>query len=358
MSTVVFYLPFVVVYVVAAVYAERKVSAFIQDRYGPMETGKYGIMQTVADLLKLLQKEDIVPSRANKILFLLAPLVIFASVFAGFGVLPVSPSWHGPNMQTGVFLLLSIVSLDVIGILMAGWGSNNKYSLLGALRSASQIIAYEIPLTLSVLCVLVVVQTLDLHEISLMQGAFSGEQSYLFGITRIRVDEIGGFLTWNIFQVPLLIPVWMIFYIATLAEANRAPFDLPEAESELIGGFQTEYSGFRWSVIMLAEYAMMLLVSVLGVILFFGSWNTPLINIASIRLADWTTGQEGSHLAAFWGIFWLFTKSLFFVLTQMWVRWTFPRVRLDQLLTLGWKYLTPAAILLLFMCGAYRLLMI
>ena len=354
MSTVLFFLPLLLIFTVLAVYAERKLSAFIQDRYGPMETGKFGILQTVADLMKLLQKEDIVPSRANAFLFRLAPVIIFVFVFAGFAVIPVSGDWAGAAMNTGVFYLLAIVSLDVVGIIMAGWSSNNKYSILGALRSAAQLIAYEVPLTLSVLSVVVICQTLDLQEITLMQSA--GQDQYLFGIRSlgVQVGGAGGILTWNIFLAPVLFPVWLIFFIASLAESNRSPFDLPEAESELVTGFQTEYSGFRWSMIMLAEYGMMLLVSFLGVILFFGGWNTPLPNIGAIRLADWTSGVNSIG----WGVFWLITKVVFTVLIQMWVRWTLPRLRIDQLQSLGWKYLTPISIGLLFVCGLYRLLMI
>lgn len=355
MSTILFFLPLLLVYTVLAVYAERKVSAFIQDRYGPMETGKFGLLQTVADLLKLVQKEDIVPAKANKWLFKLAPVVIFVFVFAGFAVIPVSGIWHGAALETGLFYLLAIVSLDVLGIIMAGWSSNNKYSVLGALRSAAQIIAYEVPLTLSVLCVVVIAQTLNLQEMSFQQSAGYGIQ-YLFGIKalNIEIQEIGGILTWNLFKVPVLFPVWLVFFITTLAESNRAPFDLPEAESELIAGFQTEYSGFRWSMIMLSEYGMMLLVSFLGAILFFGGWNTPLPNLGPLALADWTSGADSIS----WGIFWLLTKVIITVLIQMWVRWTFPRLRIDQLQTLGWKYLTPISIGLLFVCALYRLLMI
>lgn len=355
MSTVIFFLPFLLAYTVLAVYAERKVSAFIQDRYGPMETGKFGILQTIADLLKLVQKEDIVPARANALLFRLAPIIIFTFVFAGFAVVPISGEWGGAAMQTGVFYLLAIVSLDVVGIIMAGWSSNNKYSVLGALRSAAQLIAYEIPLTLSVLCVVVICQTLDLQEMTLLQAGGQGDQ-YLFGIRalNIPIHEIGGILTWNIFTAPVLFPVWMVFFIASLAESNRAPFDLPEAESELVTGFQTEYSGFRWSMIMLAEYGMMLLVSFLGAILFFGGWNTPLPNLGPVKLAEWTSGVD----SVFWGAFWLITKVVLTVLIQMWVRWTLPRLRIDQLQSLGWKYLTPISLGLLFVCGLYRLLMI
>ncbi|TRX56086.1 NADH-quinone oxidoreductase subunit H [Fulvivirga sp. M361] len=365
MSTLFFFLPLLVVFTVVAVYAERKLSAFIQDRYGPMEVGYFGMLQTIADLLKLIQKEDIVPAAASRKMFLVAPFIIFSAVFLGFSVLPVTSDWSGASISTGVFFLLAIISVDVIGIIMAGWASNNKYAILGAVRSAAQIISYEIPLTLSVVCVLVVTQTLDLQNISYQQGilvslADPDHKVYLFGVKALGWDvtDVGGILSWNIVQVPFLIPVWIIFFIATLAEGNRAPFDLPEAESELVSGFHTEYSGFRWAIIMLSEYGMMLLTSVLGVVLFFGSWNTPLPNVGSLVLAEWTTGLPGTSLGNFWTAFWLISKSLMIVTLQMWVRWTYPRVRLDQLMTLGWKYLTPIALILLFICSAWRLLMI
>jgi NADH-quinone oxidoreductase subunit H len=156
--------------------------------------------------------------------------------------------------------------------------------------------------------------------------------------------------------MPLLFCAWIIFFIASLAECNRAPFDLPEAESEIVAGFHTEYSGFRWAVIMLAEYGMMLLVSILGAVLFFGSWNTPLPNIGSVQLADWTSGEPNSMASSLWGIFWLMSKSLFFVALQMWVRWTYPRLRVDQLMSLGWKYLTPFSLALVILCGFWRLI--
>jgi len=349
MSTLVFLLPFFLIYMVLAVYAERKISAFMQDRLGPMEVGYYGILQTVADLLKLLQKEDLVPAKADKLMFKLAPLVIFVAVFSGFSVLPLNAGWAGSSVSSGLFFLLAIISLDVIGILMAGWSSNNKYSVLGTMRSAAQIIAYEIPLGLSIVCVVLTCQTLDLQEISFQQSANASEASYFLGIKSISSNQWGGFLTWNIFRMPLLFFAWIIFFIASLAECNRAPFDLPEAESELVAGFQTEYSGFRWAIIMLAEYAMMLLVSFLGAILFFGSWNTPFPNIGDLRFADWTSGSG-------WGIFWLVGKALLFVSLQIWVRWTFPRLRLDHLMSLSWKYLTPAALLLIILCSTWKVM--
>jgi NADH-quinone oxidoreductase subunit H len=360
LTTIIFLLPFLVIYAVLAIYAERKISAFIQDRLGPMEVGYYGIAQTVADLLKLLQKEDIVPTRAEKGLFKIAPVVIFVSVFAGFSVLPLTPSWTGASISSGLFFLLAIISLDVIGIILAGWSSNNKYSMLGTIRSAAQLISYEVPLGLSVVAVCLITETLDLQDISYQQGILSKEPQYLFNIPSwdIRVDQIGGFLAWNIVRMPVLFFTWIIFFIASLAECNRAPFDLPEAESELVAGFHTEYSGFRFAVIMLGEYAMMLLVSILGVVLFFGSWNTPLPDIGSVRLATWTTGEPGTLTSGLWGIFWLMSKSLFFVAVQMWIRWTYPRLRVDQLMALGWKYLTPAALVLIVVLSFWKIIFI
>lgn len=360
-------LGFVLVYALAAVYAERKVSAFIQDRLGPMEVGWYGLAQTLADILKLIQKEDIVPASADKLPYRMAPPLIFVAVFAGFSVIPVTPTLIGAGVQTGVFFLLAIVSLDVIGILMAGWSSNNKFSLYGAMRSVAQIVSYEIPVGLCVLCVVMISQTLDLQEISYQQGIWmhlhtklGNETNYLFGLkaTGIDVTQIGGFLTWNIFRMPLLFVAYIIFFIATLAECNRAPFDIPEAESELVGGYHTEYSGFRWAMIFLAEYGMMLLVSLLGAVLFLGSWNTPLPNIGSLRLADWTSGAPGTVYGNVTAVFWLMVKGLGAVLVQIWVRWTYPRLRVDQLMYLCWKVLTPVMLIILFICGLWRLWMI
>lgn len=353
-SSVLFYLPLLVVYAIGAIYAERKVSAFIQDRLGPMETGKYGLAQSIADLLKLLQKEDIVPAKADKLPFKIAPVMIFVVVFAGFAVLPVAPAWPGAGLSTGVFFLLAIVALDVIAIIIAGWSSNNKFSTLGSFRSAAQIISYEIPLGLSVLCVCMFTQTLDLQEISILQST-RNESALFFGF--FPTSAYGGFLSWNIFQFPVLLLVWVVFFIASLAESNRAPFDLPEAESELVAGFHTEYSGFRWAVIMLAEYAMMLLVSILGVILFFGSWNSPLPDIGPLKLYTWTMGELGWQ-STVWGIFWLTTKSFILVGIQMWIRWTLPRLRIDQLMNLSWKYLTPFGLTLVILTGFWKLISI
>ena len=364
METFLIFLPLLLTYTVFAVYAERKISAFIQDRMGPMEVGYFGILQTIADLLKLLQKEDIKPKAVDRLLFLLAPAVIFTAIFAGFAVIPLTSGLSGSLAEIGVFYLLAIVSLDVIGILMAGWGSNSKFSLFGAIRSVAQIISYEIPLGLSVLCVVMISQTLNLQEISYQQSIWWNDMhpeatNYLFGIAALGIEttDMGGILTWNIFRVPVLFFAFIIFFIASLAEANRAPFDLPESESELVGGYHTEYSGFRWALIMLSEYAMMLLVSFLAAILFLGSWNTPFPNFAAVPLADWTSGTLGTWSAQVCGAFWLLSKALVLVVVQMWVRWTYPRLRVDQLMALCWKYLIPVALLLILISGIWRLQM-
>ncbi|WP_439555313.1 NADH-quinone oxidoreductase subunit NuoH [Dyadobacter sp.] len=356
--TLIIFLLLVPGFVVIGVYLERKVSAFIQDRMGPMEVGKWGLLQLFADLLKLLQKEDIVPKAADRRLFLIAPFIIFISVFAGFAVVPLAPELAGSGTAVGVFFLLTIVSVDVVGLLMAGWGSNNKFALFGAMRAVAQIISYEIPLGLSILCVVMLTQTLDLQVISYQQGIYSTEPVYLFGMKQLGIDvtQVGGILTWNIIRNPFLLIAYVVFFIASLAECNRAPFDLPEGESELVAGFHTEYSGMRWALFMLSEYGMMLLVSLLGAILFLGSWNTPLPNIGPLRLADWTSGEPGTWFGYVTGILWILSKAMFGILLQMWARWTLPRLRVDQLMYLGWKVLTPVGLVLFFISGVWRLI--
>ncbi|WP_149525007.1 MULTISPECIES: NADH-quinone oxidoreductase subunit NuoH [Sphingobacterium] len=338
---------FIALFTLFAVYAERKIAGFVQDRLGPMETGKFGLLQTFADILKLLQKELITPAAADKVLFALAPVIIFVAVFIGFSVVPWAPNFMPANVHTGLFFIMAVVSIDAIGILMAGWGSNNKYSLLGSIRAISQMISYELPVGLSLIAAVMITQTLNLNEIALSQGILATQDIYFLGFW--KVNEIGGILGWHIFQAPHLLVSYVVFFIATLAECNRAPFDIPEAESELIGGFHTEYGGIRFAFIFLAEYAMMFLVAMLGVVIFLGGWNTPLPNIGSVRLADWTTGL-------YWGIFWTLIKSLTIVAIQIWIRWTLPRFRADQLMTLCWKILIPVAFACMAISGIWRIM--
>ncbi len=324
-------------FALAGVYADRKLSAWIQDRLGPTEVGPAGLFQTFADILKLLTKEDIIPKAADRFLFKLAPALIFISVFAGFAVIPLSPGTIGVNIPDGIYFLLGIVSLEVMGILMAGWASNNKFALIGSMRSIAQVVSYEIPLSLAVLAVVLSNGSMNLAQISMLQ------QGDL------------GILQWNILHYPYLLFAFIIYFLASLAECNRGPFDLPEAESELVGGFHTEYSGLRWAFMFLAEYGMMLLTSLLATILFLGSWNTPLPNLGALRLADWTGGYTDFSLSWIWGSFWLIVKCLFLVFLQIMARWTYPRLRVDQLMNLCWKVLTPAALLLIVVAGIWKL---
>lgn len=339
---------FSAVFALFGVYAERKVSAFIQDRLGPTETGKFGLLQTVADIVKLLQKELITPAAADKLLFALAPFIIFIAVYLGFAVMPWGPGLVPVSLNLGLFYFFAIVSIETLGILMAGWGSNNKYSMLGAMRSVAQVISYEIPAGFALISVVMIAQTLDLQQIAMQQGILSTETTKFLGF--LDVSHIGGILSWNIFRAPHLMVAFVIYFIASLAECNRAPFDIPEAESELVAGFHTEYTGLRFGFVFLAEYSMMFLVSMLGVILFLGAWNTPLPNIGVVQLANWTTGWG-------WGILWVSVKALALVGVQMWIRWTLPRFRVDQLMDLCWKVLTPLAFACMVISGLWRLLL-
>lgn len=338
----------------AAVYLERKFAAFIQDRLGPMEVGYKGTLQTFADLLKLLQKEIIIPGESDKKLFLLAPVWILITVLASFAVIPVNNTWLGATTHIGLLYIFAMISLKVVGILLAGWSSNNKFARLGALRAIAQFFAYEIPLGLSILCVVIVSRSLDLATISSQQGleiynlaSSEFQPSYLLGIKGINITHLGGIFTWNIFRIPSLAIAYTIYFISSLAVSNKIPFDLAESESELIAGYQTEYSGLYWAWLMLAEYAILFLMALLGVILFLGSWNTPLPNLIVLKLALYTNSFCNTWLGATWSSFWLFSKTMMIILIQMWIKWSFPRLRTDQLVKLCWLYLTPVALITL-----------
>lgn len=325
--SVIFTLVGVALFALFAVYAERKVSAFIQDRLGPMEVGPYGIGQTFADILKMVQKELFAPAAADKWPYFLAPIVVFAAVIAAFSAIPFGQQAAGANTHVSLYLLMAIVGLDVIGILMAGLGSNNKYAMLGAARAVAQIVAYEVPAALAVLSAAMMFGSLNLDEIAAAQN--------------------GGIHRWAVFHYPHLLAAFAVYFVASLAECNRTPFDLPEAESELVAGYHTEYGGFLFAIFMLSEYGKMLLVSLLAATLFLGGWTSPLPNIGHIALCDWTSGW-------LWGFGWLMAKALLMVLLQMWARWVYPRLRIDQLMALCWKYLVPAGLLLFLLSGLIK----
>src|ERR1700712_470002 len=292
------------------------------------------------------KRELIPPSAADKFFLFMAPAIIFIAVYLGFAALPWGPGLVPAKLNLGLYYIFAIISVETLGILMAGWGSNNKYSILGAMRSAAQIISYEIPAGFALISVVMIAQTLNLQDIASQQGILSTEKVKFLGYW--DVSSAGGIFAWNIFRAPHLIIAFVIYFIASLAESNRAPFDIPEAESELVAGFHTEFTGMRFAFVFLAEYAMMFLVSMVGVILFLGAWNTPLPNIGAVHLADWTTNTP-------WGIFWIVAKTFALIAVQMWIRWTLPRLRVDQLMNLCWKVLTPLAFLCMLISGVWRL---
>jgi NADH-quinone oxidoreductase subunit H len=277
------------------IWVERKVSAHMQVRLGPMEVGPHGAIQSVADALKLMSKELITPEEADKPVFWLAPIVVFLPVLLSFLVIPFSSSWIIKDMNVGIVLILGFSTLAVLAILMAGWSSNNKYAVLGAIRSVAQNVAYEIPLLITVMSVILMVGSFKLSDIVAAQGSM-----------------------WFIVMQPL---AFILFITCATAETNRAPFDLPEAESELVAGFHTEYSGMRFAVFFLAEYTNMFIASAVGTVLFLGGWHGPFLP----------------------GVVWFLIKVYALIFLMMWFRWTFPRVRFDQLITFAWKILIPLA---------------
>ncbi len=302
------------------VLAERKVAARFQNRTGPMRVGPWGTLQTLADGIKLIFKEDFIPPQGDKLLFLLAPYIIFACSFAVFAAIPFGDGIPIPgDFNIGIFYIMAISSVIVMGVIMAGWSSNSKWSLLGSLRSAAQIVSYEIPLGLSILTVVMLVGSLSMTDIVSSQS--------------------NGVFSWLIFRTPFTFIAFFIFFISAIAEVNRTPFDLPEAESEIVAGFHTEYSGMRFALFFIAEYANMFAVSAIGVTLFLGGWEGALPGY------DILGGMPGFVI-----------KTLALVFLMMWLRWTLPRLRVDQLMNLCWKYFIPIAFFNILGTGIWGLI--
>lgn len=311
---------FVSLLAMVATWAERKVAGHIQCRYGPMYVGGWhGWAQPIADGVKLLMKEDMIPLGADRMLFVFAPAIVLGSIFGALVAMPLAPDVYFANVNLGLFMILAFSSMTTIGVVMAGWASNSKWSLYGAMREAAQVVAYEIPLGISLLVPLLLAGTFNLLEASEAQSGVWG-------------------MNWFIFRNPFMIPALIIFSIAALAETKRAPFDLPEAESELVSGFLTEYSGIRWSFFFMEEYAAMFLMSLLGAVFFLGGFESPITHLAK------EIGGEHSILHNLAGHATLMLKSAGGVFMMMWLRWTLPRVRIDQVMTMGYKYLTPLAL--------------
>ena len=341
-GTIMSILPLFVVilpYALFAVYLERKVSAHMQDRLGPMRVGWHGWKQTIADILKLIQKEDIVAKDTDKLLFNLAPIIVFTGSYAAFAVIPFSGFFIGSNLNLGVFYIVAITGLSVAGILMAGWASNNKYSLYGAMRSVAQIISYEIPTILVMLSVVMITGTMNLFTLSELQTGYIWNWMIFGG----PGSDISKFLL-----IPFMFIGFLVIYISTLAEVNRTPFDIPEAESELVSGYHTEYSGMKFAMFFLAEYANMFAVSIIVASLFLGGYQSPIGYLGNLFNAPWLIPIEQ--------FMWFLAKGLFFVFVQMWLRWTLPRLRVDQLMTTSWKYLIPIAFVNLIIIGLITLI--
>ncbi|PCJ17735.1 MAG: NADH-quinone oxidoreductase subunit NuoH [Candidatus Cloacimonadota bacterium] len=293
--------------VMSLIFLERKVSAWMQSRLGPNRVGPRGLLQMVADGIKLIRKEDIVHDQAMKFLFNLAPCIAVAAPFAAFATIPFSENVQVVDFELGIVYVFALTGFSILGILIAGYASVNRYSLLGALRATAQMISYEIPMIIALLGVLCFTETLSLRETVIYQ-------------------QTNG---WNILYAPIS---FIIFFIAATAECNRAPFDLVEAESELVAGFHTEYAGIKFAMFFFGEYVAMMLACSITVILFLGGWLAPF---------GFLPFAVGSILYTVWGLFWFVSKVAFLLFVMMWFRWTFPRLRIDQLMVFCWKVLIP-----------------
>jgi NADH-quinone oxidoreductase subunit H len=309
------------------VYWERKVIGWMHVRLGPNKIGPFGLLQAFADVVKLLIKEVILPTNANKFLYYLAPLLTLIPALAAWAVIPFSSKMVLSNANAGVLYLLAMTSLGVYGIILAGWASNSRYALLGAMRSAAQVISYELAMGLCLVCVLVLAGSLNLTDIVNAQSGHKG----LF----------------NWYWLPLL-PVFVIYFISGVAETNRAPFDVAEGESEIVAGFHVEYSGSAFAIFFLAEYANMILVSFLASILFMGGWLSPLQGVITADVSPWVNWIWTG------GFIWLFIKAFLFAFMFLWFRATFPRYRYDQIMRLGWKVLIPIAIVWVLVAGCMK----
>lgn len=329
------------------IWAERKVSARIQDRLGPTRVGgRFGWLQAVADGAKLVQKEDLCPKAADKPLFRVAPYVVVIASFAAFMFLPFTDGWSAVSLDVGMFLLFAMLSLEVIGVILAGYASGSKWALFGGMREAAQMVSYEIPMSICALIPIVMAGSLNLNEVIHYQSAGWGE-----GILRFP------FLHWNVFH-PVAGPAFIVYFVCATASCKRAPFDLAEAESELVAGFLTEYSGMRWSFFFLAEYASMFLVSAVAAILFLGGWDDGFGIVRSLKGSSTDVLDPSVILGNVIGAGVLMLKASKLVLVQIWVRWTLPRLRIDQVMTTCLKYLLPMSCALFLAAVVYPMALV
>ncbi|PZD97797.1 NADH-quinone oxidoreductase subunit NuoH [Paenibacillus sambharensis] len=301
-------------FVTYAIYFERKVIGWMQLRVGPNRVGPFGLLQTVADVLKLLLKEDTIPRKADRVLFVLAPVLAFVPAFAVLAVIPYTQSLYFADLNVGVLYYVALSGISTLAIVLGGWASNNKYALLGGMRSAAQMISYEVPLVISIVGTVMLSGSMNLRTI---------------------VEAQSGGWFWNWHFLPQFIG-FGVFMIAAVSELNRTPFDLPEAESELVAGYHVEYSGFRFAFFMLTEYVYVYAIAALTTVLFLGGWHAP-----------------APFLAVVPGLIWFILKFACIVFFLFWLRATFPRVRVDQLMGFGWKVLLPLAIVNVFVTAGY-----
>jgi NAD(P)H-quinone oxidoreductase subunit 1 len=320
--------------VLVTVWLERKISASVQQRIGPEYIGPLGVLAPVADGLKLIFKEDVIPAKADSLLFTLGPIIVVIPVFLSYMIVPFGQNLVVTNVGMGVFLWIALSSIAPIGLLMSGYASNNKYSLLGGLRAAAQSISYEIPLALSVLAIAMMSNSLSTVDIVDQQSGY-------------------GILGWNVWRQPI---GFLIFWIAALAECERIPFDLPEAEEELVAGYQTEYSGMKFALFYLGAYVNLVLSALLVAVLYLGGWEFPIpLNL----VAGWLGVSEANPIfqivTASLGITMTLLKAYFLVFLAVLLRWTVPRVRIDQLLDLGWKFLLPVSLVNLLLTAGLKL---
>jgi len=333
-------LPMILVVLVASVLAlvctwlERKVSAAAQQRIGPEYMGPFGLLVPLADVGKLIIKQDIIPAKADPILFTLGPVIVFISVFLCYLVVPFGQNLLISDVGTGIFLIIAISSIAPIGLLMSGYSSNNKYALLGGLRAAAQSISYEIPLALAALAIVLMSNGLSTVSIVNQQADY-------------------GILSWNVWRQPI---GFVIFLISALAECERLPFDLPEAEEELVAGYQTEYTGVKFMLFYGSSYANLLLAGLLVAVLYLGGWELP---FPIDRISDWFGIAKNTPwwqiITASLGITMTLLKAYLFIFTAILLRWTVPRVRIDQLLDLGWKFLLPIGLVNLLLTAAFKI---
>lgn len=320
--------------VLVTTWLERKISAAAQQRIGPDFMGPFGLLAPVADGLKLVFKEDVVPAKADPLLFTLGPIIVVIPVFLSYLIVPFGQNLAIANVGTGVFLWIALASIQPIGLLMAGYSSNNKYALLGGLRAAAQSISYEIPLALSVLAIVMMSNSLSTIDIVEQQSGY-------------------GILGWNIWRQPI---GFIIFWIAALAECERLPFDLPEAEEELVAGYQTEYSGMKFGLFYLGSYVNLVLSALLVAVLYLGGWELPIsINLVAGWLGVSETSAWLEVIDASLGITMTVVKAYCLIFIAILLRWTLPRVRIDQLLNLGWKFLLPVGLVNLLLTAALKL---